>query len=86
MNRQHGIEYWKQINEVIQDLIVEERDLYALSMLREVGIEKGKSFEPDERMTQILLEAERIGHSMLVNEAFQIRYRVPDVLNDPKLM
>ncbi len=85
VNRQHGIEYWKQINEIIQDLIVEERDLYALSMLREVGIEKGKPFKPNERLTKILVAAERVGHSMLVNEAFEIRYRTPDKLSNPKL-
>ena len=85
LHRQHGMEYWKQINEIIQGIIVEERDLYALSMLREVGIQQGKPFEPDERMTKILLDAERVAHSMLVNEAFQIRYQAPENLNNPKI-
>ena len=84
LNRQKGIKYWEQINEIIQDIEIEERDLYALSMLREVGIEKGKPFSPDDRMKKILIDAESIGHAMLVNEAFVIRYKVPENLNNPK--
>lgn len=83
--RQQGMEYWKQINEVVQDIEIEERDRYALSMLREIGIEKGRPFAPDNRLKDILIQAERIGHSMLVNEAFTIRYKVPDYLKNPKL-
>ncbi len=85
INRQKGLKYWEQINEVIQNLEIEERDLYALSMLREIGIEKGKPFNPDERLKKILIEAETIGHAMLVNEAFTIRYKIPDNLKNPKL-
>ena len=83
--RKQGMEYWKQINEIVQNLIIEERDLYALSMLREIGIEKGKPFNPDARLKKILVDAERVGNSMLVNEAFEIRYKVPEKLNNPKL-
>ena len=78
MNRQKGLKYWEQVHEIIQGIEIEERDLLALSMLREIGIEKGKPFNPDARMKKILIEAETIGHAMLVNEAFTIRYKIPD--------
>ena len=85
INRQKGLKYWEQVHKVIQGIEIEERDLLALSMLREIGIEKGKPFNPDERMKKILIEAETIGHAMLVNEAFTIRYKIPDNLKNPKL-
>lgn len=59
-----GLEYWKLLSETINNNPVEERDRFYMAMLRPLGIEKGKTFAPDERQKRILEEAARVGHAM----------------------
>ena len=77
MNRPTGLEYWKMVSDIINDETVEDRDRITLGTLAVIGIEKGKPFAPDERMKKILIDAERVGKMMMVNEAFSPRY-APD--------
>ena len=42
-----GMEYWRRLDEVIQREPIEERDRFFHAMLKPLGIEKGKPFNPD---------------------------------------
>jgi hypothetical protein len=59
-----GIEYWKRLDDVIQREPIEPRDIFFHAMLRPLGLEKGKPFEPDARQTQILTDAALVGEAM----------------------
>ena len=45
-----GLEYWERLHDIYQREIVDERDRFFLAMLRQLGIEPGKPFVPDERL------------------------------------
>jgi hypothetical protein len=71
-----GLDYWKYLSEVIQPETIEERDKVMLGMLKPLGIEKGKPFNPDERQKKILTEAAQVGELMARTNAFD--KRLPD--------
>lgn len=77
MNRPEGLEYWQLLHDIISEETVEDRDRIMLGTLTALGIERGQPFEPDNRMQDILIEAEQMGKLMMINEAFSPRY-VPD--------
>jgi len=54
-------EYWNEVNETIQAEPTTGLDPEIRGMLAAIGIEKGKPFNPDERMKKILTEAARVG-------------------------
>jgi hypothetical protein len=79
-----GMKYWDQLAAVIQREPVEDRDRFFMAMLRPLGIEKGKPFQPDERQKKILTEGAFVGEAMAKANTFDmrfpnIRYR-PDTL------
>ena len=47
-----GLDYWVRLHDIYQREIVDERDRFYLAMLKQLGIEKGKPFAPDERLTR----------------------------------
>lgn len=55
------ITFFHEVNEVVQEENNEAFDPEVLGMLASLGIEKGKEFKPDERMTKILTEAAYVG-------------------------
>ena len=59
-----GLEYWERLSAVINNNPVEERDRFIMAMLKPLGIEKGKPFNPDARQRAILEDAARIGDAM----------------------
>lgn len=59
-----GIEYWALLSEFINNNPVQERDRFYMAMLKPLGIEKGKAFNPDARQRAILEEAARLGDAM----------------------
>jgi hypothetical protein len=59
-----GLDYWVRLHDIYQDEIVDERDRFYLAMLRQLGIEKGKEFAPDDRLTSILAQASASGELM----------------------
>jgi hypothetical protein len=59
-----GLTYWKRLADVINKEPVFERDRFFMAMLKPLGIEKGKSFQPNWRQERILLEAALVGESM----------------------
>ena len=59
-----GIAFWERLSAFINNNPVQERDLFYMGMLKPLGIEKGKPFQPDARQRAILEEAARIGDAM----------------------
>lgn len=69
-----GMEYWRRLDEVIQREPIEARDRFFHAMLKPLGIEKGKSFNPDTRQTKILSEAVVVGEAMARTNTFERRF------------
>ncbi|WP_327303725.1 DUF1254 domain-containing protein [Streptomyces sp. NBC_01298] len=65
-----NLEYWRVLHSVIdaEPAIEELRPM--LGLLAELGIEAGKPFDPDERMTALLTEAAREGRDEMLVTAF----------------
>jgi hypothetical protein len=69
-----GLEYWVRLHEIYQREIVDERDRFYLAMLRQLGIEPGQPFAPDERLREILEQASTAGELMAQANAFAKRF------------
>ena len=68
------LDYWKYLSEVIQPEPIEQRDKIMLGMLVQLGIEKGKPFDPTERQKKILTEAAQLGDLMARANAYDKRF------------
>ncbi|MEL6808627.1 MAG: DUF1214 domain-containing protein [Pseudomonadota bacterium] len=53
---------------------MQDRDVFFHAILRDLGIEKGKPFEPTPKQEKLLMEAERVGYLMAINNAFKKRF------------
>ena len=69
-----GLDYWVRLHAIYQDEIIDERDRFYLAMLRQLGIEKGRPFEPDERLIAILTRATAAGELMAQANTFAKRF------------
>ncbi len=69
-----GLEYWGRLHDIYQSEVVDERDRFFLAMLRNLGIEKGKPFAPDERLSTLLTQATTAGELMAQANTFQKRF------------
>lgn len=58
-----GIEYWRRLAAVVNNNPVHERDRFFMAMLKPLGIEKGKPFQPDARQQAILVDAATVGEA-----------------------
>ncbi|MDG4596004.1 MAG: DUF1254 domain-containing protein [Candidatus Contendobacter sp.] len=65
--------FWELLNQVIQEEPPEGSDPTTLGLFASIGIEKGKPFNPDERMKKILADAANIGAVTARTLAFKIR-------------
>ena len=52
-----GLDYWKLVAKMLNEEAVHERDRMFVAMLKPLGIEKGKPFQPDAYQKKILAEA-----------------------------
>ena len=59
-----GMAYWERLSAFINNNPVQEHDRFYMAMLKPLGIEKGKPFQPDARQKAILEEAAQIGDAM----------------------
>ena len=59
-----GLEFWRLLSKMLNEEPVHERDRMMVAMLKPLGIEKGKKFEPDARQKQILEQAAVVGEAM----------------------
>jgi hypothetical protein len=71
-----GIEFWARLAAFITNNPVQERDRFFMAMLKPLGIEKGKPFQPDARQRAILEEAARIGDAMARTLLFDAEQRI----------
>jgi len=70
-----GMEYWERLADVVNREPVFERDRFFMAMLKELGIEKGKPFQPTERQKKILTDAALVGESMAKANNFAKRLK-----------
>ena len=70
----HGMAYWENVNAIIQREKMAERDQFFYAILANLGIEKGEPFEPTAEQEELLVEAERVGYMMSVNNTFKKRF------------
>ncbi len=59
-----GMAFWERLHEILNREVVAERDRFFMAMLKRVGIEKGKPFNPDPRQKKLLEEAALVGEAM----------------------
>jgi hypothetical protein len=59
-----GLEYFERLADILDREPVDERDRFFHAMLKPLGIERGKPFEPDARQKRILTEAALMGEAM----------------------
>ncbi|WP_067692159.1 DUF1254 domain-containing protein [Nocardia jejuensis] len=69
-----GLDYWIRLHDIYQREIVDERDRFYLAMLKQLGIEKGTPFEPDERLSAILRDGAAAGELMAQANSFAKRF------------
>ena len=60
--------YFTKLHKVLQEEKLEERDMVALGMLRELGIEKGKPFVMTKEKEKMFNEAAKDAHAFLIDE------------------
>ena len=69
-NQSHGLEFWEDLNRVLQNEPVVDRNRFILTQLRGTGIEKGVPFKPDARQEKILRQAESMGNAIAMVNTF----------------
>ena len=73
-----GMAYWERLHEILNREVVADRDRLFMAMLKRIGIEKGKPFNPDERQKKLLEEAAFVGEAMAkANDLGETDYRIP---------
>lgn len=68
-------QFWDLLNEVVQIEPPESSDPVTLGMFAAVGIQHGKTFDPDERMRSILTEAVAVGDATARALSYRFRQR-----------
>ena len=69
-----GLVYWELLSRLINEEPPIERDRIMLASLIPLGIEKGKSFKPDERQKKILTQASDVGELMARANGYAKRF------------
>jgi hypothetical protein len=69
-----GFEYWQLLSDIINQEPVQERDRIMMATLKPLGIEKGKTFQPDARQKKILEDAAFVGEAMAKANSFDKRF------------
>jgi hypothetical protein len=67
------VSFYNEVNEVVQDEPAGAMDPETLGLLAAIGIEKGKRFAPDARLTKILIEAAAVAGATARALAFRSR-------------
>jgi len=65
-----GMAYWELVNEYVQKEPMADRDRFFYAWLKDLGIEKGKPFNPSAYQKEILLEGVKTGMAMGQATAF----------------
>jgi len=72
-NRPQGLAWWSLLKKYIDLEVVDPRDRSMMGLLAGLGMQKDKPFNPDERLAKTLVEAERVGTSMVENTSWNFR-------------
>ena len=72
-----GLDYWRALSGVVNSEPVREVDKAWMAMLLPLGIEKGKTFDPDARQQTILLKGAAMGELMARNLQVNPRFAEP---------
>jgi hypothetical protein len=59
-----GLEYWQRLHDIIQEEPVQERNMFYMAMLQNLGIEKGKPFNPTDEQKKALSDGAKYGEMM----------------------
>jgi hypothetical protein len=65
-----NMQYWQKLAEIINDEPIVDKFLPMYGQLSALGIEKGKPFSPDARMTDILTRAAKAGRDQMLVSAY----------------
>lgn len=68
-----GIAYWERLADILAKEPVAERDRFFMAMLKPLGIEKNKPFQPDVRQRKLLEDGAFIGEGMAMSLSFSTR-------------
>jgi hypothetical protein len=79
-----GREYWKVVHQSIDLNPLEERDMAVLQGLKNLGIEKGKPFNPTAAQKKLLEEAALVGETWAMGNSFLKPNPVKHWTDDPK--
>ena len=77
-----GLEYWELLADTIEREPVFERDRFFMAMLKPLGFEKGKPFNPGWREQRILMEAAIVGEAMAKANDFHKRVETSHYRDD----
>jgi hypothetical protein len=69
-NQTHGMQFWKDLNNVLQNEPVVDRNRFILTQLRDLGMVKGNEFNPSEEQVKILTEASNMGNAIAMVNTF----------------
>lgn len=69
-----GMAYWERLNAYLQIEPVREEDRLFMAMLKPLGVEKGKPFQPNAAQTRALTEGAEIGQLMAIANSFDKRF------------
>ncbi|WP_312161794.1 DUF1254 domain-containing protein [Phenylobacterium sp.] len=69
-----GMAYWRRLDELLQIEPVKEEDRLFMAMLKPLGIEKGKPFNPTPAQTAALTDGAEIGQLMAIANSFDKRF------------
>ncbi|MBX3417232.1 MAG: DUF1254 domain-containing protein [Pirellulaceae bacterium] len=72
---ENGMEYWSLLAKMLNEEPVHERDRMMVAMLKPLGIEKGKKFEPDARQRKILEQGAVVGEAMSRAQSYAKRQK-----------
>lgn len=81
---ENNLDFWKQLYDVVNTEAVYEPYRAMYGELAELGIEKGKPFNPDARMKSILEQAAKTGNAIMRVQSFADRRPDKLVWNDRK--
>lgn len=79
-----GFAYWERLHAILQEEPIEERDRFFAAWLQNMGIAKGKPFNPDARMKGILEKAAKIANAQMRVQSFADRREDRVVWKDRK--
>ncbi len=74
LGQPRGLEYWTRLHAILQEEPVQERNMFYMAMLQNLGIEKGKPFNPTETQKKALLDGAKYGELMTQAITFDKRF------------